>query len=49
MMHGDKPSCEQIIDIIPDPFVVIDRDYRIVAANRGYRDRYGVNADTIIY
>ncbi len=35
------PTCEQIIDILPDPFVVIDRDYTIVAANRAYRERYG--------
>jgi len=36
-----KPSCEQIINILPDPFVVIDRHYRIIAANNQYRRRYG--------
>jgi two-component system response regulator AtoC len=36
-----KPSCEQIIDIFPDPFVVINRDYRIVAANSNYLKHYG--------
>ncbi|NIQ10167.1 MAG: sigma-54-dependent Fis family transcriptional regulator [Gammaproteobacteria bacterium] len=36
-----KPSCEQIIDILPDPFVVIDRDFRIIAANRNYLKHYG--------
>ena len=36
-----KPSCEQIINILPDPFVVIDRHYRIIAANNNYRRRYG--------
>jgi PAS domain S-box-containing protein len=43
-----KPSCEQIIDIMVDPFVVIDRDFRIVAANRAYRERYGVGPDGVI-
>ncbi len=38
-----KPSCEQIIDILPDPFVVIDRDFRIIAANRNYLKHYGYN------
>lgn len=39
-----KPSCEQIINILPDPFVVIDRQYRIIAANSQYRRRYGYDA-----
>ncbi len=39
--HIVKPSCEQIINILPDPFVVIDRQYRIIAANNNYRKRYG--------
>lgn len=47
-MKDGKPSCEQLIDIIPDPFVVIDRDYRIVAANRNYRERYGMNPEDIV-
>jgi len=45
---GGKPSCDQIIDILPDPFVVIDADYRIIAANRSYRKRYGIEADALI-
>ncbi len=36
-----KPSCEQIIDILPDPFVVIDRGFKIIAANRNYLKHYG--------
>lgn len=43
-----KPTCEQIIDIMPNPFVVIDRDFNIVAANRSYRERYGVEAGQVI-
>lgn len=35
------PSCEQIINILPDPFVVIDRGFRIIAANRNYLKHYG--------
>jgi PAS domain S-box-containing protein len=48
MAADSKPSCEQIIDIMVDPFVVIDRDYRIVAANRAYRERYGVEAHGVV-
>jgi PAS domain S-box-containing protein len=36
-----KPSCEQIINILPDPFVVIDRGFKIMAANRNYLKHYG--------
>ncbi len=44
-----KPSCEQIINILPDPFVVIDRNYRIMAANAQYRKRYGLgNGDDVV-
>lgn len=45
---GGLPSYQQIIDILPGPFVVIDRDYRIVAANASYRQRYAVTADEVI-
>lgn len=38
---GGKPSCEQIINIFPDPFVVINREYHIVAANETYLKHYG--------
>ncbi|MBU1191028.1 MAG: sigma 54-interacting transcriptional regulator [Gammaproteobacteria bacterium] len=48
MADHSKPSCEQIIDIIPDPFVVIDRNYRIVAANRNYRERYGMHPEDVV-
>ncbi len=44
-----KPSCKQIIDILPDPFVVIDRDYRIMSANQRYMAHYGLsNIDDVI-
>ncbi len=41
-----RPSCEQLINIIPDPFVVIDRDYRIIAANRNYLNHYGYSDES---
>jgi len=44
----NKPSCEQLIDILPDPFVIIDRDYTIIAANNAYRRRYQLNGDDLI-
>jgi len=43
-----KPSCEQIIDILPDPFVVIDRNYRIVAANQKYTERFDMYPDDVV-
>lgn len=43
-----KPSCEQIIDILPGPFVILDRDYRIIAANAHYQQQYGVEAGDVI-
>src|SRR5690606_10945924 len=42
------PSCEQLINMLPDPFVVIDRDYRIVAANEKYRRHYGMESVELI-
>lgn len=41
-------SYQQIIDVLPGPFVVIDRHYRIVAANSSYRQRYAVTQDEVI-
>jgi transcriptional regulator with GAF, ATPase, and Fis domain len=41
MSDHKKPSCDQIINILPDPFVVIDRNYKIIAANRNYLKHYG--------
>lgn len=44
----DKPGCDQIIDILPNPFVIIDRDYRIVAANRHYCQHYGLSSGEVV-
>ncbi len=44
-----KPSCEQIINILPDPFVVIDRNYRIISANANYLSMYGyLSVDDVV-
>jgi transcriptional regulator with PAS, ATPase and Fis domain len=43
-----KPSCEQLIDIIPGPFVVIDRNYQILAANKAYQKQYQINSDVVV-
>ena len=43
-----KPTCEQIIDILPGPFVVIDKNYQILAANRAYQKHYGVESEDLV-
>ena len=48
MSESAKPSCEQLINILPDPFVVIDKDYCIQAANQAYQDRYGVASGEVV-
>lgn len=42
-----QPSCEQLINSYPDPYVVIDRDYKIVMANRQYAAHYGSRPEDI--
>ncbi len=43
-----KPCCEDIIGLFPDPFVIIDREFNIVAANHKYSEHYNVNQSEII-
>jgi PAS domain S-box-containing protein len=43
-----EPNCQQLIDSFPDPFVVIDRNYTIVTANRHYARHYGVTPESLI-
>ena len=38
---------QDLIDANDQPFVVIDRDYRIVAANQRYAEAYGASSDAI--
>ncbi len=42
-----RPGCDQIIEILPGPFVIIDRDYRIVSSNNAYKQHYGVNGEDL--
>jgi DNA-binding NtrC family response regulator len=42
-----QPSSQQLIDSLPDPFVIIDANYTIVTANRAYADYYGVAPDSL--
>jgi two-component system, NtrC family, response regulator AtoC len=38
--HLSKPSCDDLINIFNDPFVIIDRHYQIVASNNAYRESF---------
>jgi transcriptional regulator with PAS, ATPase and Fis domain len=44
----NTPHCRDIVDLIPEPFVIIDRDYRIVAANRQYRQKYDRDESDVV-
>jgi len=43
-----KPTVSQLVDLMPDPFVIIDRDYRIVAANQRYCEHYGTTRESLV-
>lgn len=45
---SDTPSCEQLIDMFPQPFVVIDKDHTILAANRAYCEHYESHHQSVI-
>ncbi|AEK59068.1 PAS domain-containing protein [Acidithiobacillus caldus] len=53
-LHGDSSvsetalELESALNIQQNPMVLIDRDYRIVAANRAYREAYGVRREEIV-
>lgn len=44
----DKPCCEALISLFPDPFVVINRSFQIVAANQKYKNHYRAGLTYII-
>ncbi len=48
MKEKFKPTCEQIIDILPGPFLVIDRQYHIVSTNEAYRQHYRVGKQDLV-
>jgi len=39
---------QALIDANDQPFVVIDREYRIVAANQRYGEAYGTTPEAIV-
>ena len=41
------PTVQQMVDLMSDPFVIIDRNYRIVAANRQYCYHYDISVGEI--
>lgn len=43
-----KPSCKEIINILPDPFVIIDRHYHIIAANQKYTDHFDMSPEEVV-
>lgn len=43
-----KRSLQSLIDMQENPSVLIDRDYRIVAANRAYHTAYGVETAQVV-
>ena len=40
-MANRLPPSTYLLDALPEPAVLIDLDYRILAANKSYRERYG--------
>lgn len=48
MDRDDASSVQSLIDVHENPFVLIDQDYRIVAANRAYREAYGVRDKVLL-
>ena len=46
--HPIKPSCEAIIDLFPEPFVIIDRNFQIVSCNQHYKNHYQVGNEDIV-
>lgn len=50
MIHKkfEAPHCKDIIDLISMPFVIINKQYQIVAANNQYRHSYEISGSEII-
>jgi two-component system response regulator AtoC len=44
----EEPTCQQVVDSFPEPFVVIDRNYRILVANRRYGEHYGFRQAEVV-
>ena len=48
MSANKKPSCEQLLELLPHPYMIIDRSYTIVAANSKYRDHHGIEPGQVV-
>lgn len=44
----NKPYLQSLIDAHENPFVLIDHNYHILAANRAYQTNHGVAADEVV-
>lgn len=44
----ERPDCDQLLELLPEAYMIIDSAYRIVAANQKYRERYGVSEDEVV-
>lgn len=42
------PQCRDVINLVPEPFVLIDGEYRIVAANRNYCEKYDMQESEVL-
>jgi len=44
----EKPNCDDIISLFPEPLVIIDKTFQIVAANKHYCEHYRTNSQDIV-
>jgi transcriptional regulator with PAS, ATPase and Fis domain len=42
------PQCRDVINLVPEPFVLIDSNYQIVAANRNYCEKYDMDESEVV-
>ncbi len=48
MAQDRSLPAQALLDGLPKPYVVIDREYRIVAANRRYAEQFGVPLESLV-
>ncbi|MFT5114170.1 MAG: two-component system response regulator AtoC [Parasphingorhabdus sp.] len=46
-LASQKPTIQQLVDLVSEPFVIINKNYQIVAANKQYCDHYATTTRTI--
>lgn len=44
----NSPTCQQLINSFPEPFVIIDKHFKILSANERYSEHYGFTGTDII-